>query len=427
MSDTFDSSSSRGIQRRTLLQGTTGMAGILATGMAPFVHAQEKITLRYLGTAVNQDKAIAEKFKADTGITIQYVAVTTDDVTKRAVTAPNSFDLIDTEYFSLKKIVPTGNLKGIDTKRIKNADKITPLFLKGEVAGKKVGDQGTAPHKVLYLEAEKSKVFAKSPTQFMSLIPTVYNADTLGIRPDLIKRPIESWAELLNPEFKGKTAILNIPSIGIMDAAMVVEAKGIHKYKDKGNMTKAEIDLTIKTLIEAKKAGQFRALWKDFNESVNLMSSGEVVIQSMWSPAVTAVRSKGIACTFQPLKEGYRAWAAGFGLPTTLSGRKLDGAYEFINWFLDGWAGAYLNRQGYYSAVLETAKAKMEPFEWAYWMEGKAAEKDIKGPNGDVLSKAGTIRDGGSYEARMGGIACWNALMDENEYMVRKWNEFVAA
>ena len=139
MSDTFDSSDSRGIQRRTLLKGTTGMAGILATGMAPFVHAQEKITLRYLGTAVNQDKAIAEKFKADTGITIQYIPVTTDDVTKRAVTAPNSFDLIDTEYFSLKKIIPTGNLLGIDTKRIKNADKITSLFTKGEVAGKKVG------------------------------------------------------------------------------------------------------------------------------------------------------------------------------------------------------------------------------------------------------------------------------------------------
>jgi putative spermidine/putrescine transport system substrate-binding protein len=74
---------------------------------------------------VNQDKAIGEKFEKDTGIKIQYVAVTTDDVTKRAVTAPNSFDLIDTEYFSLKKIVPTGNLKGIDVKKIKNADKIT--------------------------------------------------------------------------------------------------------------------------------------------------------------------------------------------------------------------------------------------------------------------------------------------------------------
>ena len=410
--------------RRTALKG---MAAILATGVAPVVLAQEKPTLRYLGTAVNQDKAIAEKFEADTGIRIQYVAVTTDEVTKRAVTAPSSFDLIDTEYFSLKKIVPTGNLLGIDARRIKNADKITSLFTKGEVAGKKVGDQGTAPKKVMYLPGANATTFATSPTQFMTLIPTVYNADTLGIRPDLIKRPINSWAELLNPEFKGRASILNIPSIGIMDAAMVVEAKGLHKYADKGNMTRAEIDLTIKTLIEAKKAGQFRALWKDFNESVNLMSSGEVVIQSMWSPAVTAVRSKGIDCTFQPLKEGYRAWAAGFGIPKTVSGKKLDAAYEFINWFLDGWAGAYLNRQGYYSAVLETAKAKMEPYEWAYWMEGKPAAKDIKSPHGDVLAKAGSVRDGGSYEQRMGGIACWNAVMDENEYMVRKWNEFVAA
>jgi putative spermidine/putrescine transport system substrate-binding protein len=163
---------------------------------------------------------------------------------------------------------------------------------------------------VFYLEAQNAKTFSPSPTQWITLIPTVYNADTLGIRPDLIKRPIESWKELLNPEFKGKTSILNIPSIGIMDAAMVVEALGEHKYSDKGNMTKAELDLTMKVMTEAKKAGQFRAFWKDFNESVNLMASGEVVIQSMWSPAVTAVRSKGIACTYQPLGEGYRAWAA---------------------------------------------------------------------------------------------------------------------
>ena len=418
---------STGASRRTLLKGAAAAAVTGTTMGFPFVHAQEKIVLRYLGTAVNQDKAIADKFEADSGIKIQYIPVTTDDVTKRAITAPNSFDLIDEEYFSLKKVIPTGNLLGIDTRKIKNADKITTLFTKGEINGKKIGDQGTAPKKVMYLEKPSSTTFSKTPTQYMTLIPTVYNADTLGIRPDLIKRPIDSWKELLNPEFKGKAAILNIPSIGIMDAAMVVEAAGLYKYPDKGNMTKAEIDLTIKTLIEAKKAGQFRALWKDFNESVHLMASGEVVIQSMWSPAVTAVRTKGIACTFQPLKEGYRAWAAGFGVPKTVSGRKADGVYEFINWFLDGWAGAYLNRQGYYSAVLDTAKAKMEAYEWAYWMEGQAASQDIKSPKGDLLANTGSVRDGGSYETRMGGIACWNAVMDENAYMVQKWNEFVAA
>jgi len=420
------------INRRNLLKGAAGVAGLAAgSGTligSPYVHAADPKVLRYLGTAVNEGDDISKKCLADTGIKIEYITATTDDVTKRVITQPNSFDVLDTEYFSLKKLVPSGNILALDARKIKEFDNITPVFTKGQLPnGKKIGAQGTAPWKVLYLDGANSKKFSATPTEFVTLIPTVYNADTLGIRPDLIKRPIDSWAELLNPEFKGKAAILNIPSIGIMDAAMVVEAKGLYKYPDKGNMTKAEIDLTIKTLIEAKKAGQFRSLWKDFNESVNLMASGEVVIQSMWSPAVTAVRVKGIPCTFQPLKEGYRAWAAGFGLPATLSGKKLDAAYVFINWFLDGWAGAYLNRQGYYSAVLDTARSKMEAYEWAYWMEGKPAAQDIKSPNGDLLAKAGSSRDGGSYEQRMGGIACWNALMDENTYMVQKWNEFVAA
>jgi putative spermidine/putrescine transport system substrate-binding protein len=316
----------------------------------------------------------------------------------------------------------------MDAKKIEQFNNITPVFTKGELPnGKKIGDQGTAPKKVMFVEGANSTKFAKGVTEWVTLIPTVYNADTLGIRPDLIKRPITSWKELLNPEFKGKASILNIPSIGIMDAAMVVEASGLYKYPDKGNMTKAEIDLTMKVLTEAKKSGQFRAFWKDFNESVNLMASGETVIQSMWSPAVTAVRSKGIPCVFQPLKEGYRSWASGFCMSKGVTGKKAELAYEFVNWFLSGWAGAYLNRQGYYSAVLSTAKANMTADEWGFWMEGKAAIGDIKAPDGSLLEKAGSKRDGGSYDDRMGNVACWNAVMDENDYMVRKWNEFIAA
>jgi putative spermidine/putrescine transport system substrate-binding protein len=422
----------KGVNRRTLLKGAAGVAGLAAGSGAitgfPYVHSAEPKVLRYLGTAVNEGDDISKKCLADTGIKIEYVTATTDDVTKRVITQPNSFDVLDTEYFSLKKLVPSGNILALDAKKIKEFDNITPVFTKGQLPnGKKIGGQGTAPWKVLYVDGANSKTFSAAPTEFVTLIPTVYNADTLGIRPDLIKRPINSWAELLNPEFKGKAAILNIPSIGIMDAAMVVEATGQHKYEDKGNMTKSEIDLTMKILTEAKKAGQFRAFWKDFNESVNLMASGETVIQSMWSPAVTKVRSQGIACTFQPLKEGYRSWASGFCVSKAVSGEKLEWAYEFVNWFLSGWAGAYLNRQGYYSAVLSTAKANMSPDEWGYWMEGKPAVGDIKAPDGTTLEKAGAVRDGGSYDDRMGSVACWNAVMDENDYMVRKWNEFIAA
>ena len=67
-------------------------------------------------------------------------------------------------------------------------------------------------------------------------------------------------------------------------------------------------------MMEIKRSGQFRSFWTTFDQSVNLMASGEVVIQSMWSPAVTAVRTRGIPCVFQPLKEGYRGWGYTFGV-----------------------------------------------------------------------------------------------------------------
>ena len=278
-----------------------------------------------------------------------------------------------------------------------------------------------------FVQGKTSKKFAPHPTEWATLIPTIYNCDTLGIRPDLVGRPIRNWRDLVDPAFKAKAAILNIPGIGIMDAAMVIESLGLWKYADKGNMTRAEIDKTIAFLIKTKRAGQFRAFWKTFDESVNLMASGEVVIQSMWSPAVAAVRSKGIACKYQPLEEGYRGWAGGLGLAKHLSGLKLDAAYEYINWYLSGWVGAYLNRQGYYSAVLETAKKFMTPDEWGYWMEGKPAQHDILSPEGKVMEKAGAVRDGGSFYERMSHIACWNSVMDQDRYMIQKWNEFIAA
>jgi putative spermidine/putrescine transport system substrate-binding protein len=422
----------RGVSRRAVLKGAAGAVGLAAGSGAitgfPYVHSADPKVLRYLGTAVNAGDEIAKKCLQDTGIKIEYITATTDDVTKRVITQPNSFDVLDTEYFSLKKLVPSGNIFALDAKKIKEFGNITPVFTKGQLPnGKKIGDQGTAPWKVLYLEGANSKKFSTTPTEFVTLIPTVYNADTLGIRPDLIKRPISSWSELLNPEFKGKASILNIPSIGIMDAAMICESAGILKYGDKGNMTKAEIDKTIDFLIKTKKEGQFRAFWKTFDESVNLMASGEVVIQSMWSPAVSAVRGKGIPCTYQPLKEGYRAWGGGLALAKHLQGAQLDAAYDYINWYLSGWVGAFLNRQGYYSAVLDTAKANMTPDEWGFWMEGKPAQGEIKNPQGQVVEKAGAVRDGGSFYDRMGAVACWNAVMDEDRYMVQKWNSFIAA
>ena len=421
-----------GFGRRKVLKGAAGLgAAALGSGVigAPTIWAQniKNITLRQCGTGVSAFNEIAEKAKADLGFTLQMTALDSDAVVQRVVTQPNSFDIGDIEYWMVKKVFPAKTLQAMDTKKIKYFDQIVPIFTTGKLKPDSVIAQGTAPSTVGFVDGKDSTAFAKAPTQWFTMIPTIYNADTLGIRPDLVGRPITQWKDILDPKFKGKTSILNIPSIGIMDAAMICESAGITKYVDKGNMTKAEIDKTIDFLIKTKKDGQFRAFWKTFDESVNLMASGEVVIQSMWSPAVAAVRSKGVPCIYQPLKEGYRAWGGGLALAKHLTGPQLDAAYDYINWYMSGWVGAFLNRQGYYSAVLETAKANMTPDEWGFWMEGKPAQKDIMSPQGKLMEKAGTVRDGGSFYDRMGAVSCWNAVMDEDRYMVQKWNSFIAA
>jgi putative spermidine/putrescine transport system substrate-binding protein len=420
--------------RRSALKSGSAIAAGAAIGSGaitgfPMVWAQniKNVTLRQFGTGVSNINDIAKKAKEDLGITLQMTALDTDSTAQRVVTQPKSFDIADIEYFTLKKVWGAGNLQPMEIKRLKQFDKIVGIFKDGKLTPESEIAQGTAPHTVSFVNKPGDKEFADGMTDYYTMVPTIYNADTLGIRPDLIKRPIESWTELLNPEFKGKASILNISSIGIMDAAMVCEAMGEIQYGDKGNMTKEEIDKTMAIFTQAKKNGQFRAFWKTFDESVNLMASGEVVIQSMWSPAITKVRSMGIDVKYQPLKEGYRSWGGGLALSSNLSGLELDAAYEYIDWYLSGWVGGLLMRQGYYSAAPETSKAHMSEDEWGFWFEGKPAKGDIMNPFGDKMESAGAVRDGGSFYDRMGGVVCWNSVMDENRYMVRKWNEFIAA
>ena len=43
------------------------------------------------------------------------------------------------------------------------------------------------------------------------------------------------------------------------------------------------------------------------------------------------------------------------------------------------------------------------------------------------LNKLGAIWVGGSYETRFKNIAVWNSLMKENDYLVKRWTEFLSA
>jgi hypothetical protein len=102
--------SPQGLTRRRVLQGLLAAAGTLSGSRIlrgfPAIHAAEPVVLRIAGTGVNQHQQIADKARADLGLTIQYTSLISDDVVKRAATQPTSFDLLDSEYWMLKKSSP---------------------------------------------------------------------------------------------------------------------------------------------------------------------------------------------------------------------------------------------------------------------------------------------------------------------------------
>lgn len=396
--------------RRAVLKLTGAAIGSGAIGGFPTIWAQniKDVVMRHAGPPVTAIPAIAEKATKDLGFTVQMQTSENADLLNRLLSQSNAIDCADISMVWLKYLPGRDVLQTIPIAKFKYWDQTLPMFTKGTYAdGQEVSKQGVAPYTILYAANPEGNKLSIEPTDWASVIPTVTNADTLGIRPDLIKRPVTSWADLISPDFKGKAALQDSPTTGVIDVAMAMEAGGHIKYGNKGNMTRAEIDKTIAVMTEIKQSGQFRSFWTTFDQSVNLMASGEVVIQ--------------------PLKEGYRGWGYTMGVMKHVSGLQLDCFYEYMNWYCAGFPGAFIAREGYYSAQPENARKFLTPAEWDYWYGGKPAATDIVDPYGKLVEKAGRSRDGGSFDQRMGHIAVWNSVMDEDRYLTRKWNEFITS
>ena len=211
----------------------------------------------------------------------------------------------------------------------------------------------------------------------------------------------------------------------MFDLALAARAQGIIEFEDIGNMTIAEIDKLFALLVERKRAGHFTGVWNSVPESVDFMSSGRAVVESMFSPGAATLQSKGIPVIYAAPKEGYRAWHGVMCLSSACNEEELEAAYAYMNWWLSGRPGALMARQGYYISVQEPARSYLSQDEWDYWYEGREARADIVGINGETIAQQGDRRNGGSYLDRMGNVAVWNTVMDQYEYLLLRWGEFV--
>ena len=416
------------LSRRQFVAAMGGAVLCHATS-APNVYAKKSRTLRVLGTHVTLQETLRLKAQEDLGITIEFSPGGSAEVLHQASTRPESFDLYEQWSGSVRILWQANTIQPIETRRIAAWDQINDLAKVGKISPQARFGAGDAPNKLLYVQ--KNNAIGGGATEQVSFLPYVHNVDSFGYNADVVPRgkpyQTESWSWLVDDRWRGKSAFVNAPTIGPFDAALAVQAAGLAEFEDVGNMTRPEIDNLFRVLIDLRRAGHFRGVWSSVPHSVDLMATGDVVVESMFSPAVFALKEQGIDCVYASPKEGYRAWHGVVCLSSATQGDGKDIAYEYMNWWLSGWPGAFIARQGYYISNPEQSRPHLSSAEWNYWYEGKPASESLPGTSGKTVVPKGEVRDGGSYRKRFENVAVWNTVMNNYEYTLPQWNAFLSA
>lgn len=387
----------------------------------------ERRVLRVLGTEITLLDQVRRKAEADLGFDIRFEVLDFINCQRRAAMEPAAYDIYDQCFHNLDIVWAWGSLRAIDTERIADWDLLSGLTREGGISRYAWRGHGDAPVRKLYVQPGEQ--LGDAPSRYISMLPTVHNMDSFGYDARVFGRPEsgrDSWAWLLDPRARGRIALVDEPAIGIFDAALAAEAAGELQFADIGNMTVAEVDALMAFLNDRRQKGYFCAVWRSAEEAADLIRADRLSAQSMWSPVYGQLGEMSPLVVEAAPIEGYRAWHGGMSLSRHLSGDALEMGYEYMNWWLSGWAGAVMARQGYYMSVLDRVRDVLSPAEWGYWYEGRPAESDLPGPAGNVVVRAGARRSGGSYWERANRIAVWNTTMDEHNYAARAWERFAA-
>lgn len=403
--------------RRSILKATAGALALSLGGGTPFLSSRQayakaadlaKEQLRTIGLSVTVQERILADFKKESGVgSTTGTAATFPDAQTKILSGSTDFDCWETIGERLPAVVTTKNVAPVPASALKNWANIRDTF--------------TKPNPKWDRKAQiVGQIWTDESQKDLWMVPAVYNYDSIGYNPDVMSaEEANTWTAIFDPKWKGKSGLNTDPLIALGQAILAMNSLGLMHAKNPGNPTKAEITEAMKFLISKKKEGQFRALWGDFGELVNLLASGEMVVCDAWQPAVMAVKAQGKPCKYAVPKEGYRAWAIGPSL--IASSKNKEAVYAYADYWLSGPPGITVSEQGYYSPTTNI-KSVMPAAKYAFWYEGKpwtgAPERGIK---------EGDLRDGGSLEERAKHVAYWHQWPDEYDYVIQKWDEFLNA
>ena len=237
-------------------------------------------------------------------------------------------DLAHPCYDKVARWNKEGLLQPIETAKIKNWDKIFPVF-------RNLPD----------IQAGDGKVW---------MVPWDWGNTSILYRTDLVKNPEASWQLLWNKDYPGRLAVIDAVHDTPVVAALLA---GVNPF----DMTAAEMDKVAAKLREQRPL--LSSYTTDMTSVEQALSSGALVAAMTWNASATALKKQGVPVEFMKPKEGMLTWSCGFVL--LKDAKNIDLAYDFINSRLETASGKYLIESYGYGSSTSSAFAEVPPDELA--------------------------------------------------------------
>ncbi|MDQ0091123.1 spermidine/putrescine transport system substrate-binding protein [Paenibacillus anaericanus] len=276
-----------------------------------------KETLNIYSWADNFDEEVLKEFEKQFDVKINYdVFANNEDLLAKIKAGGNGYDLIQPSDYMVATMIKQDLLEPLNKDNIPNWTNISDTY--------------------------KNPSF--DPDNKYSL---VYMSGVTGIayNTKYVKEEISSWADLWNPEYKGKVILLddNREMIG-----MALKKAGLsNSTTDEAQITAAVDDL--KTLLPS-------VLAFDTDNIKQKMIQEEGWIATVWSGDASVIAQNNPDVAFVIPKEGGTIWSDNYAIPKGSKHKEL--AEKFINYMLDPEVSA----KNYESIGYSDPNTKATPF-----------------------------------------------------------------
>ncbi|MFN8414291.1 MAG: spermidine/putrescine ABC transporter substrate-binding protein [Anaerolineales bacterium] len=267
----------------------------------------------------------------------------------------NAYDLVHPSDYMVEVLIRTGVLQKLDKSKLPNLKNLDQPLL---------------------------KTFGNT-TDF--IVPYQMGTDAIVYNSDTVKTPPTSWADLWNPEYKGRIVAVDDPRVMIGAALLVLGY-------DVNSTDEAQLEAAKQKLLELKP--NIRVYDSDSPKTPLL--AGDVDLGVVWNGEAFLAYRENPAMTYVFPKEGTINFYDGLGLPTDAPHPDL--AYAWLNYMLQGDV-FWLTLQDYpytipNKAALDYAKENQPEIYKAY------IESPITNTPADIFAKGFDVKDIGGFVSK---------------------------